>query len=451
MRPCESARKIPSLLSSTSLRNRSSAARRRLSIRRRSLTSRSTARIMTGRPASKLQVALPSSSTRPPSAFTNTVSNGGTVSPASSRWKTSRHLSRLDSWMTSKTRSMSMRAAEYPSASRHARFTYAKEPSGRTLCTRSVMLSSSFSICSAGSPAPRKRLTSSWTIANALAYPGTSARRTKISPKSCNLRPLHRALFHRFTQRLVRSTAELADRDAVPVRARLPGGIARHGGGRVPRTYFLADVAAVHVRAHRRVEFRRDVAALLDRQVRDAAVRIDDAGRDDRLRLARLDAERARAALIERRPIAFQIEAADDLGEKDPRALLRVDHARVLADPADAGVLRVDALLHRPRVDVRARIERLRRSRSHPVQQLMHPRADDVVVVAAPRVAGDVRPLFIGDLGRVRAIGVVDRRGDDDRAGGDHDVADVGAAIGGSIEVRHLSGVSSVEPLAEER
>ena len=107
-----------------------------------------------------------------------------------------------------------------------------------------------------------------------------------------------------------------------------------------------------------------NVAPQLDRQVRNAARRIEHAGRDQRLRRARLEAQRAGAALIERRRVDLERQAADDLARGTSTIRARVDDAGVLADPADAGVLRVDALLHRPGVDVGARLERLAATRS---------------------------------------------------------------------------------------
>src|SRR5262249_58448890 len=104
------------------------------------------------------------------------------------------------------------------------------------------------------------------------------------------------------------------------------------------------------------------------------------------MRRTRLDAERARAALIERRRIDLERQAADDGGQEDERAELRVDDAGVLPDPADARMLRVDALLDRSGVDVRARLERLGPRRPHPPDERLEPRADDVVVVVAPSV-----------------------------------------------------------------
>ena len=82
--------------------------------------------------------------------------------------------------------------------------------------------------------------------------------------------------------------------------------------------------------------------------------------------------------------------------EEDPRSESRVDHARVLADPADTGVLRVDAFLHRPGVDVGAASNGVGDRSRIQAQQRVHPRADHVVVVVAPRVARDLRAAAIG-------------------------------------------------------
>ena len=94
---------------------------------------------------------------------------------------------------------------------------------------------------------------------------------------------------------------------------------------------------------------------------------------------------------------------------------LGVDDTRVAADPAETGVLRVDALLHRPGIDVGARLELRAGLLAHPCDERVHALLDHVVVIVAPGVAGDHRGAGIGDLGRVRAVGVVDGGQADDR------------------------------------
>ena len=90
-------------------------------------------------------------------------------------------------------------------------------------------------------------------------------------------------------------------------------------------------------------------------------VRIEHARLDERAGRTRLETARAAAALLEPLRVGLERQRADDLAEKQPRAELGVDQAGVLADPAEPGVLRVDALLHRAGVDVGARVERLGR------------------------------------------------------------------------------------------
>src|SRR5207248_10183964 len=143
----------------------------------------------------------------------------------------------------------------------------------------------------------------------------------------------------------------------IPCPTRLPGRVVRRRGLRVPWADFLTYVAAVHAGPDSRVQGIGNRAAELNREVRHAARRIEYAGSDQRLRRARLEAQRARAASIERRRVGVERQAAQDFTEEQPRSEIGIDDAGILADPADAGVLRVHALLHGARVDVRPRLE----------------------------------------------------------------------------------------------
>src|SRR5262249_44283247 len=158
-----------------------------------------------------------------------------------------------------------------------------------------------------------------------------------------------------------------------------------------PGTDVLTDVTAVDTRSDRRLQLVWDAASQFDRQIRNASVRIEDAGGADRLRWTRLETQRAGAAAIERRRVDVEPQAAENHSEKDPRAQLGMNDTGVLADPADAGVLGVHAFLHWTRVDVRARVERLVARLAHPREQCVEPRADDVVVIVAPCISRDLR------------------------------------------------------------
>ena len=182
-----------------------------------------------------------------------------------------------------------------------------------------------------------------------------------ISTQALYLCPLHRAAAQRHRQLVVcplrsvsRSTRSQAGRGC-------HAGSADRGATRSRDT--LPDRCRSRTRATRSPSRCSSGISPRSSIVRYEMQRVESStpGATMRLRRARLDAQRAGAALIQRRRVHLQRQAADDLSEKDPRAELGIDHAGVLADPADAGVLRVDALLHRSGVDVGARVERLRR------------------------------------------------------------------------------------------
>ena len=76
------------------------------------------------------------------------------------------------------------------------------------------------------------------------------------------------------------------------------GGLA---GARVERADLLADVAAEHPGPDRGAQLARDHAVMLDRQVRDAAARVEHVGVDERAGRARVEARAAAAAARLRR------------------------------------------------------------------------------------------------------------------------------------------------------
>ena len=211
-------------------------------------------------------------------------------------------------------------------------------------------------------------------------------------------------------QFVVRHAARGRAASARPARTRLPGRIAS-----TPRRRDSTGTLPGRCRSRRRASRRRprcstgNAPSMLDRQVGDAARRVEHA----RLRRARgrtrLEAQRAGAALIERRRVRLERQAADDLGQEDPRPERRVDHAGVLADPADAGVLRVDALLHRTGVDVGARLERLAATLRASTRAARRAARRSRRGSRRPtRSARSCARSAIGALGRVRAVGVVE-------------------------------------------
>ncbi len=128
-------------------------------------------------------------------------------------------------------------------------------------------------------------------------------------------------------------------------------GLPRHAGKLVPRAHQLAIVTAVNAVAHGRAEFLRDGALQLDREVRDAAARIQLVGRHDRSRGAHVDTGAAASAVVGGRLVDGQGQICVQLAEEEPGAGALVQQVGVLADPAQARIARQRLLQNRRAVD----------------------------------------------------------------------------------------------------
>src|SRR5579875_3200316 len=111
----------------------------------------------------------------------------------------------------------------------------------------------------------------------------------------------------------------------------------RGAGAAVGRADLLADVASEDPVTHQWAQLARDDAAMFDREVRDAAVAVDDVGSDYSAGRAGAQTEVTAAAIGAQRLILGQLQLGQDLAQEDPRAGLLGDDVGVLADPADAG------------------------------------------------------------------------------------------------------------------
>ena len=113
-------------------------------------------------------------------------------------------------------------------------------------------------------------------------------------------------------------------------------------------------------------------------------------------------------------------------------------------------MLRVHAFLHRSGIDVAAGVERLLHLRAQALQQVLGATAHDFVVVLAPGIARDQRGVRVVQLGRVGAVGVVERAERDDGARRRHHLADIGSPPRVPRQVAHLTRIAAIEPLVEE-
>src|SRR4029079_2846914 len=187
-----------------------------------------------------------------------------------------------------------------------------------------------------------------------LGVAGRAGADGNVAPQSSYARPRHRASLHRRAQVGIGRSPERRQRRAVERGPRQPRArrIVRLRRLRVPRTHFLADVAAVGVRAHGLTLIEGHPPLELDREIGETARRIQHVGIDERAGRAGIDTELAAAALLQRRRVGLERQAADDLRQEEPGPDFGIDHAGVLPDPAEPSVLRVDTLLYGSRVDV---------------------------------------------------------------------------------------------------
>ena len=105
-------------------------------------------------------------------------------------------------------------------------------------------------------------------------------------------------------------------------------------GELVPRANKLAIVAAIDAVAHQRSKVQRDRPGMLNRQIRDASPRVQQARRKDGLRRANFDAGAATAAVLGYRFTVRQFKIDINLTQEKHRSRLAVQHQGVFAAPA---------------------------------------------------------------------------------------------------------------------
>ncbi len=165
----------------------------------------------------------------------------------------------------------------------------------------------------------------------------------------------------------------------------------------VPGAYQLAVVAAEDAIAHQRTQFERYGTVMLDGQVGDAAACIELIGTNEGVRRADIEAGPAAAAVIARR-FAFvrrQRQIGVNLAEQEAGPGLAVEQQRVLADPAEPGVARHRTLQRRCTVGehtVSVRSDLFFDAGA----QALEPAAQELVIIAAQCVAGDVGTPAVG-------------------------------------------------------
>ncbi len=184
-------------------------------------------------------------------------------------------------------------------------------------------------------------------------------------------------------------------------------------GASIPRADGLADVTSGEMGADRRFEGGGDLAAVLDREVRDAAACVELGRRGEGSGGASLQAGGTGAAVTGRGLVRGQPHRREELAEEKLRAELRVDQAGILADPPEPCALRQLALEHRRSVDG-GPPGRAGNACREEAPEAGQPALDDAVVVLAAGIARDDDAIARRvELGRLGHVVVAQRHADD--------------------------------------
>src|SRR4051812_36043888 len=190
---------------------------------------------------------------------------------------------------------------------------------------------------------------------------------------------------------LFRPPEKLDHRGAIETVAHREIGLGARLRETVPRTDELAIVATVDAVADQRPQLLGNRALVLDGEIRDAAPCIELVRRNDGLRWTDVDAAVAGAAVLICRYVGRQRQVGVHLAEEEPRSGA-VQKQRVLAAPADARAGSELDLHHRRRIGEHAVAEGADLILDAGTE-LLQPIAQHLVVIAAARIARDVRPF----------------------------------------------------------
>ena len=149
----------------------------------------------------------------------------------------------------------------------------------------------------------------------------------------------------------------------------------------------------------------RDRAGVLDRQVGDAARRIEPVRRGKRVGRADRQAARAGAAAVGVRFVGRDVQRGVDLAQEQPGAVRARHQVGVLALPADAGPRRQRLFHHRRGIDEHLHLRP--EARHDELRQMLQHALDHVVVVAIARIDRDVAAVGLLQRGQRIAVGRV--------------------------------------------
>ena len=196
-----------------------------------------------------------------------------------------------------------------------------------------------------------------------------------------------------------------------------------------------------------RAQFDRDHPFVFDRQIGDAAARVELVGRREGGGRAGVEAAAAGAAVIALCRVGFERQAQKNLAEKQPGAEIPRHQIGVLALPAEPGARRQRFFHDRGGVD--KELQRARPLRLNPKCQRLEAPLQRVVIVAAAGIdRNDAAVPAVGERRRVVGRGIVDAEHDDALRLGPEG-AWIAAARGGPGEPAHVAVIAARKKFLE--
>ena len=209
-------------------------------------------------------------------------------------------------------------------ATRHSSMTVASLSFRTPAAAKDANASRETSRANAQTAAPR---TSGASSSRRSTAAGRSARSFELPIAIITLRrkralpdALDRAAGEAGAERRVVEAGEFGERRSVEVGARGKLRLAPGMSEFVPRADGQAVVAAVDAIADRGSQLARDRALMLDRQVGDAAPRVDPVGRGERLGRTGVEAGAALSAMVRFGRVGRQLEVGEDRAQEQPGA-----------------------------------------------------------------------------------------------------------------------------------
>src|SRR5712671_4798016 len=219
----------------------------------------------------------------------------------------------------------------------------------------------------------------------------------------------------------------------------------------VPRADELAVVAAEYAVADERPQFDGNAPFQLDREIGNAAPRVQRIRCDDGARRADIQTLGAAAAVLAHRYIQGKRQIRVDVSEKEIRARLAREQQGVFAPPAESRLACQLHFHHRRRIGKHA-VTELADFACHPFGELPQPAPQHLVIVAPKRIAGHERLGPVGEnapaFGRAGTI-VHACRNNAQRAGNEGRGSRPFAAV--LSHIIEFAGEARCEPCGEAR